>query len=924
MKSNLQNWQALIMFSEQIQQRPIGFFNILSGSMLVLLFSLAFDASADFGPLPLVSEVAPSCAAPGEKVSIAGIGLGAKNVSITVAGTSAVILQATGHSAEFTVPSVPTGITKVTATNPGGQSGAIDFQVKGSEICGNNFDDNCDGEVDEIDECPIIALAIDAPNKYNLKEGETKNISYTVNLQTPDLKTVAFTQMIEPQNGGLSLTSDAPTSWQSDSDIAWVVNGTLSGNAPGIYKIKTIATIQGTSVTATAETLVEVTPADLISQVYVSPPSADPDGVAISTLAKVDFSVQVNSGIGAPDSVILEQIDEQGVLVASYGALLDNGLNGDLVADDGIYSNAVNLPPFPEGNVHFRAVAHFGSDSVASEAGILSVTRFPLTLSPSDPATLITSDDPNQRVFSDHIVVRFKTGTQPNVIEATVANVGGSIIGSIPSLNIFQIGFASPKSLDELKLLVSAYQGQPEVEYAELSYETTVDAVYPNDPSIGSQKNMQVARIDEVWLLSASGGAVAIVDTGVDYNHDDLTVSKGKDFVNNDNDPMDTNGHGTHVAGIAAAIVNNGKSVAGVTNSTIWAVRGIGGSNEVLANAIKYAAGKAAVVNISGGSYGASATYEAVTKDLAGKVIVAAAGNCGSTKTCPAPGAEIKFYPCFNSNVFCVGNSTDSDSRATTSNYGSWVDIAAPGEGVLSTKLGGGTTTMSGTSMASPLVAGAARLIWNQHPSWNATKVKQRLLDTANAASGLSGKKIGNRADVFEAFFNGDFEIGEEEWSVTGTCTAKTDLGPIKPQKGEKMMFCSTGPAGDQVAATLNKTLNFVADSDFTIKFDYNFVSEEYPEFVGSIFDDSLTIKLIAPDGSETILAQESVNASSFTPVSGIDFPGGDDTVGQTGWKSISKTIPVKKGAGSYKIVIEDAGDDVYDTVLLLDNIRLK
>jgi len=927
MRSNLQNWRALNMFSEQIQQRPIGFLNILSGSMLVLLFSLALDVSAGSGPPPRVSEVAPNCAAPGEKVSITGIGFGAKNVSITVAGTSALVLQATGHSAEFSVPTVPTGITKVTATNPGGQSGAIDFQVKGSEICGNNFDDDCDGGVDEIDECPTFALAIDAPNKFNLKEGDTKNISYTVNLETTDIKSVAFTQVIEPQNGGLSLTSDAPPSWQSDSDMAWVVNGTIAGNAPGIYKIKTIATIQGSLVTTTAETMVEVASTDPIAQVYVGPPSADPDGVAIGTLATIDFSAQVNSGIGAPDSVILEQIDEQGILVESYGDLLDNGLNGDLVADDGIYSNAIDLPPFPEGNMHFRAVAHFGSDSVSSEAGVLSVTRFPLTLSPSNPATLIASGNQNQRVFADHILVGFKAGTQPSVIETTVANVGGSIIGSIPSLNIFQIGFAAPKTLEELNLLVSTYQTQPGIEYAELSVETTTAAVYPDDPSKGSQHNMRVSRVDEIWLLNAGGGTVAIVDSGVDYNHKDLDVIKGKDYVTSnpfDNDPMDEDGHGTFMAGIAAAIINNTKSVAGVTNSKVLAVRGIGGSNADLAKAIQYAAKNASVINISGGSYGSSETYEKVTKKLAGKIIIAAAGNCGAAGPCVNPGAEVEMYPCANTNVFCVGNSTNTDGRAPSSNFGVWVDIAAPGLDITSTKLDGGTETISdgGTSSAAPLVAGAARLIWNQHPGWSTAQVKQRLLDTAVGFNG--NLKIGKRIDVFEAFFNGDFEIGDDEWSVKGTCSVKSSLGPIKPVNGNKMMFCSTGPEGDQVAATLNKTLNFVADSDFTIKFYYNFVSEEFPEFVGTEFDDKLTIKLVAPDGSETILTQESINASSFFPVSGIDFQGGDDTVGQTGWKPISKTIAVKKGAGSYKIIIEDAGDDVYDSAVLLDNIRLK
>ncbi len=78
------------------------------------------------------------------------------------------------------------------------------------------------------------------------------------------------------------------------------------------------------------------------------------------------------------------------------------------------------------------------------------------------------------------------------------------------------------------------------------------------------------------------------------------------------------------------------------------------------------------------------------------------------------------------------------------------------------------------------------------------------------------------------------------------------------------------------------------------------------------------------PSGNILDLAKESVNGSTFTSVSGIDFPGGDNTVGMTGWKAKSVTVPVTDGAGTYQIFIEDAGDDIYDSVVLIDNIRFK
>lgn len=130
---------------------------------------------------------------------------------------------------------------------------------------------------------------------------------------------------------------------------------------------------------------------------------------------------------------------------------------------------------------------------------------------------------------------------------------------------------------------------------------------------------------------------------------------------------------------------------------------------------------------------------------------------------------------------------------------------------------------------------------------------------------------------------------------------------------------------GDEVAASLKKTLTIQPGvTSLPISMTYNFVTEEYPEFVGSIYDDSLEVTLIAPDGTKTTTQLESVNTSAFFPIGGIDFPGGDNTVGHTKWKSIGTTISITSGMGSYEIEISDAGDDIYDSAVLIDNFRLK
>ncbi len=765
-----------------------------------------------------------------------------------------------------------------------------------------------------IDAIEPISVDVGATNIV-INEGETLNQSYTVSYKAIDAsnKTVIFSQQISPA-GGIQITTDAPASWSSTSTIDWIVNGVLSALSAGQYTLTTSASILETGDVATVDTIVTVLPLNQLEYSLHAPLMA-PGGIQLNQEEDIFFSAQLNIEDNAPNSLTLEETDSDGNLIKTIGLLFDNGLGGDVNPNDGMYGATFPVNSNTEGNKYYRVSFFDGSQISYSELTALTVVNYPNTTATSNPDMIIETYDPLIKVYSDRIVVIFKEGVLPSEIKNIVNEVGGSIVGSIPDSNIIQVGFEA-KTLSELETLIEDYKLRSEVESAEMSTQTNGGAVYPDDK--GSLNNMEVSRVDEIWLLAKSGNSIAIVDTGVDYDHTDLNVTKGKDFVAPDDDPMDEDtvyGHGTHVAGTAAAIINNNQDVAGVADSTIVAIRGIGGSMAELAAAIKYAATKATVINISGGSYSGSDIIEKVTKKLGSKVIVSAAHNDGIDKT---------RYPCANTNVLCVGNSTDSDGRASTSNFGDWVDIAAPGENVLSTERGGGTHTLSGTSMSSPLVAGVARVIWNQHPKWTAQEVKQRLLVTAFDAPGLKDKKIGKRIDAFEAFFNGDFELDLEEWEHEGTCSSKTQLGPILPKSGKKMMFCTTGPAGDQVAATLSKELNFVADSDFTIKFWYNFVSEEYPEWVGSIYDDSLTIKLIAPNGSETILAQESINSSSFSSVSGIDFPGGDSTVGQTGWKEISKTIPITSGSGSYKIVIEDAGDDIYDTAILLDNIRLK
>jgi hypothetical protein len=141
------------------------------------------------------------------------------------------------------------------------------------------------------------------------------------------------------------------------------------------------------------------------------------------------------------------------------------------------------------------------------------------------------------------------------------------------------------------------------------------------------------------------------------------------------------------------------------------------------------------------------------------------------------------------------------------------------------------------------------------------------------------------------------------------------------------MLSLSTAPRGSQTVATARKTVQIRADAlrdnKITVALSYNYVTEEYPEYVGSQFNDDLRVTLSLPSGQQLQLGSETVNTTAWTPVSGIDFPGGDSTVGQSGWKTVTATVPASSlgGTGTFDIVVRDVGDAVYDSVALIDRV---
>ncbi|MCX9013172.1 MAG: S8 family peptidase, partial [Candidatus Methanoperedens sp.] len=268
----------------------------------------------------------------------------------------------------------------------------------------------------------------------------------------------------------------------------------------------------------------------------------------------------------------------------------------------------------------------------------------------------------------------------------------------------------------------------------------------PNDPKWNLQWGPRKIYAPEAWDYQKGSTTVviAILDSGVDYNHEDLAgrVYQGYDFVNNDSDPMDDriNSHGTHVAGIAGAIMNNSKGIAGVAQSNIFAVKVLNnngdGTTGNLASGIRYAANNSAkIISMSIWAYindpdvEAASNYAYYTK---GSLLVAGSGNSG---------IEQILYPAALDTVIAVGATDSNDQRASFSNYGSRLELVAPGVDINSTIRNNQYANESGTSMAVPHVSGVAALIWSQYPTFSNEKVREVLRNTA-VDLGSSGKDI--------------------------------------------------------------------------------------------------------------------------------------------------------------------------------------
>ena len=401
------------------------------------------------------------------------------------------------------------------------------------------------------------------------------------------------------------------------------------------------------------------------------------------------------------------------------------------------------------------------------------------------------------------VLVKFKSGVTQETIERLTAQRHDRVEDRIENV----AGLDAIDDLDnatDAATVANEYSQLPEVEYAEPNYDIELDAVegplepiLPHDPQFndqwalansGQRGGKQGADISATiaWAITTGSDkvVVAVLDSGVDYTHEDLIQNMwmrpanlapyqdnelgtmddehGFNAIDSASDPMDENGHGTHCAGIIGAEGENNVGIAGVN----WKVQimplkfmnagGFGTTKDAI-EAINYVIDrkKAGVnVRIISASWGSTqrsrALEDAIRKAYENDILfVAAAGNA-TTNNDRTP----HFPSSYNvANVVSVAALDRNDELAKFSNYGpKSVAIAAPGVDILSTWLGNAYEEKSGTSMATPVVAGVAALVLSEHPRMSVDELKKKLLASTDPIVALKGKTVtGGRINAAKA-----------------------------------------------------------------------------------------------------------------------------------------------------------------------------
>lgn len=523
-------------------------------------------------------------------------------------------------------------------------------------------------------------------------------------------------------------------------------------------------------------------------------------------------------------------------------------------------------------------------------------------------ATMMLAVTANAKFTTESVpgefVVKLKPGMMRMSTQALSAQLNGFVTQKISGQDIVVVKKAVFQTNDSA---VKALNQNPLVEIAEPNYiykinKAPTDPLYTQTWGLGNvgqadpKNQVGVAGIDvnaeRAWEIQTGTREkiIAVIDTGIDYSHPDLVENMwkneveaagtagvdddnngvvddiyGYNAINDSGDPKDDQGHGSHCAGTIGARANNGIGVAGVN----WSVRMMaikfldaGGSGS-LADAIKaidYATKMGAhVLSNSWGGGGFSQTLLDSIKrsNDAGAIFIAAAGNeYNNNDNSPTYPSTYQVE-----NVMSVAAIDNRGAKADFSNYGKkTVHLGAPGVNVMSTT-GGGYKSFSGTSMATPHVAGVAALLWANEPNLTAAEVKERLVATVRPLASMKGKtRTGGMVDAYGALTN--TQAPPDANDPTNWATVSMDIKSESPYKPNTNQTFQISVPGAKEFAIYFEKFNVESGYDFVTIYDSKGTKVQT---LTGVLDDSFSMTITGSSARIVFTSDKSVEKSGWT-----------------------------------------------------------
>ena len=649
------------------------------------------------------------------------------------------------------------------------------------------------------------------------------------------------------------------------------------------------------------------------------PPRAEPYALKAGS-GKVTVTFHVTRLGQGKGKIYLRRVGQRvGVLMN------DLGRAGDSRANDGVYAARITVDTAsfkPDSCIAYSAYLVAGRSESHSGAFDLCVSSLPVRASTSDKSHLMKMDNATLAV-ADELLLIPVTHTSAQSIRRIAAQSGAKVVGRIPALDIYQLRLPGPVSATRLTELIAQLAQRPEIDKVSVNAVGSY-AYTPSDPEYPLQHGLQRVRAQDAWDLGATGAGVTVtvVDSGLNKSHADFGTPGNCQLAENDCGAASTDllGHGTQVAGIVAAKTNNALGVAGVAygskvhsiqlsaDAIITDLEMIQGFNDAAAYVAAH--GEAKVVNASISVLNAFANWPGVcgaidslvqASGVPRAIVVNSVGNQGNNSfyypaRCndlqPALTRKDLFITVANSVSLVHADCASAalDQRCSTSNYGAWVDIAAPGSVIRSTALGGGYVSQTGTSFAAPIVSGAAAIL--QSCGVPLEQIESTLRTSANVTVTFPDGSSAPRLDIYRALQQRDRAptgvnmpaVALNEGMDTSAGVEVGTLTAVDPDSCDRFSFSIVGgadAASFAISGSANDRLRLTAGVlDYETKTSYA-VIVRVTDFNGLSFDQPLTVSVNDLNDTPPVITTPAAlnvneNATFSVPLSATDV----DTVG--------------------------------------------